>query len=139
VNHSEEIAKCLEALNNHYSYYDWLNDGGCEDYSMVKTCAEIAAEFCSDMSMIFYSQKDYESAMKLSKFLAEFRNASDFPKPKKKKQVWMWRYRYNHIRGKAWGIASDLMTETEAERRFRAENHNDLPYEKHLGPYEVEE
>ena len=56
-----------------------------------------------------------------------------YEEPKPKKQVWQWRVKpYNSPI--TWSVCSDLFTEEGAKEAF-----NSLRYEKHAGPFEVEE
>ena len=74
----------------------------------------------------------------LKEYFDEFKKCSDFPEPKKKKHVWQWRYFEEDTNRLA--VCSYLMTEDEAKHHFSWQHRgNNRPYEKHAGPFEVDE
>lgn len=60
-------------------------------------------------------------------------NWSIYEEPKGKKQVWQWRHK--NFTGTFWNVDAELMTERDAKRIYAAM----FRYEKHAGPFEVEE
>lgn len=58
-----------------------------------------------------------------------------YEEPKKKKQVWQWRSITES--SKEWVVYTRLLTEDEAERVFKNKFGN--RYEKHAGPFEVDD
>jgi len=57
---------------------------------------------------------------------------SIYEEPKPKKQVWQWRW--FHTVNHKWTVDCDLMNQNEAEKRL-----GKFKFEKHAGPFEVEE
>ena len=55
-----------------------------------------------------------------------------YTEPKPKKEVWQWRYKVKE--SGYWYSADLLLTEEEASKRWKT-----LKYEKHAGPFEVDE
>lgn len=91
-----------------------------------KTCSEIAGE------LVAYLEKHPEGRPRMSGWADAFKKCFDFPH-RGVSQVWQWRVKLHENSG--WAVRSQLMNEQRAAKLYA----NFAQYEKHAGPFEVEE